>query len=236
MGNTNNISAAVIDYGLGNLFSIKQACNHVGMNAVITSNKNEITAADIIFLPGVGAFGHAMKSLNRLNLNGLLYDLAMEGKPFIGICLGMQLLMSESEEFGRHKGLGIIDGTVVRFSEPKGEKGVLKVPQVGWNKIYRFRPDGNMSKDPWSESPLNDIDDGEFMYFVHSYYVKPDNPSVITSMSDYGDIMFCSSFCYRNIFASQFHPERSGLQGLHIYRNILKWILSISKNQGDEVG
>jgi len=222
MGETKNISAAIIDYGLGNLFSIKQACKHVGINAVITSNKKEIIAADVIFLPGVGAFANAMNSLQRLNLDGLLYDLAMRGKPFIGICLGMQLLMSESEEFGRHQGLGIIDGTVVRFNEPKSEKGILKVPQVGWNKIFRFHSDEKTSTDTWSESPLTGIDDGEFMYFVHSYYVKPDNPSVITSISYYGDIMFCSSLRYHNIFASQFHPERSGLPGLHIYRNIFR--------------
>ena len=214
-----SVSAAIVDYGLGNLYSVQQACRYVGMDAKITSNPLDFITADLIILPGVGAYGDAMDALKRLNLVEILREIASSGKWLVGICLGMQLLMSESHEFGVHKGLDIIPGRVI--SLPKQEDmsivdGVprsIKVPQVGWNQIWR----GDTS---WDASPLSGITDGEYMYFVHSYYVEPEQKRVVTSTTKFGQIEFCSSLKYNNIFACQFHPERSSIQGLKIYANL----------------
>jgi imidazole glycerol-phosphate synthase subunit HisH len=120
--------------------------------------------------------------------------------------------MTESYEFGQHRGLGFIEGPVIRFNNPIGPTGPLKVPQISWNQIY--------NKGEWSSTPVESLRDGEYMYFVHSFYAKPVDPGVVLSVTRYGNIEFCSSLKYRNIFAAQFHPERSGQQGLQIYRNI----------------
>jgi glutamine amidotransferase len=238
MSEEKKIEAAIVDYGLGNLFSVKHACEHVDMEAVITSSQDEILRADLVILPGVGAFGDAMLALKQLDLIQCLREIAASEKPLIGICLGMQLLMSESFEFGHHRGLGVIEGPVVKFKDPVGILGKLKVPQVGWNRIYgetgqpSLETPKNKSQNHWSDSPLQGLPEGEFMYFVHSYYAKPGNPEVILSISHYGDIEFCSSLRYRNIFASQFHPERSGPQGLQIYRNMAR--LCLGKNGSEE--
>ncbi|HKC64013.1 MAG TPA: imidazole glycerol phosphate synthase subunit HisH, partial [Pyrinomonadaceae bacterium] len=208
------------DYGMGNLFSVSQACRHVGLDQIITSSRDEIQNADAVILPGIGAFGDAMATLARLDLIEVLRDVAASGKPLIGICLGLQLLMTESFEFGRHKGLGIIEGQVVRFDNPVEDSRRLKVPQVGWNRIYQADYNGNGKDSAWNDSPLAEVADGEFMYFVHSYIVQPENRNVVLSLSRYGQIEFCSSINARNIFACQFHPERSGQEGLKIYRNM----------------
>lgn len=215
---------AIVDYGLGNLFSIQQACHYAGMEAVITASPPEILSSSAVILPGMGAFGDAMDALHRLDLVEPLRDVAASEKPLIGICLGLQLLMSESYEFGCHKGLGIIEGPVVRFDNPVGAKGQLKVPQVGWTRITR--PAKGDDAVPWSDSPLEGLRDGEFMYFVHSFYVQPLKPEHVLSMSRYGQIEFCSSLQYHNIFACQFHPERSGPHGLRIYQNIASLVRS----------
>lgn len=207
------IRVAIVDYGLGNLFSVKHACEHVGMQGIITSANSEILAADAVILPGVGAFGAAMESLKKLDLISVLRDVALSDKPFFGICLGMQLLMTESYEFGFHKGLGIIKGSVVRLDKPTGPSGKLKVPQVGWNRIIK-------GLSAWSASPLAGLADGAYMYFVHSFYVKPEDPQLLMATTRYGDIEFCSALKQGHTFAMQFHPERSGAHGLRIYRNI----------------
>ena len=238
MSERNQVRAAIVDYGLGNLFSVKHACEHADMHAVITSSKDEILHTDVVILPGVGAFGNAMSALKRLDLIDPLKEIVSSGKPLIGICLGMQLLMTESFEFGRHSGLGVIEGPVVKFEDAVGPVGMLKVPQVGWNHIYRKignRSPGDMrntTQDSWSKSALQGLSDGEFMYFVHSYYAKPEDPEVVFSISHYGNIEFCSSLRSGNIFAAQFHPERSGPQGLHIYRNVAR--LCQEKNDTEE--
>ena len=128
---------AIIDFGLGNLFSVKQACEYAGLQAHITSARKDIQSADAVILPGVGAFGDAMATLRKLDLVELLRDMAASDTPLVGICLGVQLLMTESYEFGCHQGLGIISGPVVRFDNPREDGKILKVPQVGWNRIYR---------------------------------------------------------------------------------------------------
>lgn len=222
MNGPQNNKVAIVDYGLGNLFSVKHACEHVGLTAVVTADVPEIMSADAVILPGVGAFGDAMQALKQLDLVHPLRDIARSRKPLVGICLGMQLLMTESDEFGRHQGLGIIDGAVRRL-EPGG---TLKVPQVGWNRI--FKPEGD--RIDWSDTPLAGVPEGLFVYFVHSFYIIPEDAGVVLSVSSYGDITFCSSLKRANIFACQFHPERSGTGGLSIYRNIAA---QIRKTQND---
>lgn len=214
---------AIVDYGLGNLFSIGQACKHEGMEVAITGDVNEMLAADAVLLPGVGAFANAMAALEKHDLVRPLKDMAGEGKPLIGICLGLQLLMSESHEFGTHQGLDLIKGTVERLPadvkvDESSSKTRLKVPQVEWNRIRR--PSGVS----WEESFLDGINDGDYMYFVHSYSVVPKDPKVIFSLSNFGDYQFCSSVRQGNIFACQFHPERSASHGLRIYRNIARML------------
>lgn len=221
-----SIKVAIIDYGLGNLFSVKNACEHVGMHGFVTSTKQEILAADAVILPGIGAFGDAMQSLKRLDLIAPLREIAAASKPLIGICLGMQLFMTESYEFGQHQGLGLIEGPVVRFDNPVNSSGKLKVPQIGWNRIYKSHQANSLSitEEQWINSPLMGLPAGEFMYFVHSFYVKPEDSQVVLSVSHYRQIEFCSSLRRGNIFATQFHPERSGPQGLQIYRNMIAFI------------
>ena len=206
---------AIIDYGVGNLFSIKQACAASGMTGVITDSPSDIDVADAVILPGVGAFGSAMSSLTSSNLVPAIKKAAGSGKPLLGICLGMQLLMERSHEFGLSKGLGIVKGEVVKFNTPKDRNGrVLKVPHVGWNTMKRE------SGRDWDKTLLGALPDETYMYFVHSYYCVPDNPGVVLSTTGYGRTWFCSSFQVDNIFGCQFHPEKSGLNGLKIYQRL----------------
>jgi len=212
---------SILDYGMGNLFSIKQACEHVGMKPIITSDRSVICASDALILPGVGAFRDAMDCLHSMDLIVPLLDFVASGKPVMGICLGLQLLLSESEEFGIHKGLGIIKGHVIRFPI-RDEKGRMnKVPHVGWNRIYM---NNNTDRKGWEKTPLTAVNDGEFMYFVHSYYVQPDENHVILSMTEYGGVEYCSSLLYKNVFGVQFHPEKSSLEGMKIYRDWAKFL------------
>jgi len=203
---------AIIDYALGNLYSIKHACERVGLESVITSSRNEIMQADGVLLPGMGAFGEAMQTLHKLDLVTVLRDYAAAGRLLIGICLGIQLLFSESSEFGSHKGLGIIEGQVVPLDKPLEGDRKLKVPQVGWNQLHATRP--------WDHTLLEGVPDNEYMYFVHSFVPQPQDSSVILATTTYGGIEFCSSIQYKNIFACIFHPERSGVSGIQMYRNL----------------
>lgn len=203
-------SVAIVDFGLGNLYSVKRTCEYVGLRASITSDRSEIERADGIILPGVGAFGDAMAALKRNDLVGLLRDAAAANRPLMGICLGVQLLMTQSEEFGNHEGLDIFKGSVVRFRDPCEGNRNLKIPHVGWSQISPAQQD-------WKDSPLQDVTPGEFMYFVHSFCVQPAEQNAILSLTRYGQIVFCSSIQRGNLFACQFHPERSGVEGLKIY-------------------
>lgn len=215
------IKVAVVDYGLGNLFSIRQACGHAGMEVRITGEAAEIAAADAVLLPGVGAFADAMQALNERGLASPIQDLAADGKPLIGICLGLQLVMGESHEFGTHPGLGLIAGSVERLpdSSINGKTGrTLKVPQVGWRRLNR--PDGV----DWQGGVYDRLGDGAYMYFVHSYYVKPDDPAHVLSTVGFGEAEVCSSVLTGNIYACQFHPERSGSQGLLVYDNMARML------------
>ena len=205
----------IIDYQLGNLFSVKQACDTVGMNAEISSIKEDLLLADALILPGVGAFIEAISNLNKLGLIEIIKSKVLSGTPLFGICLGQQLLFTESEEFGAGNGLDLIPGIIKRFPE-NFENRKIKVPHIAWNTILK-------SNQSWENSPLNSLEENEFMYFIHSYYVNPSDLSCILTYTNYDGIEFCSSIQHNNIFATQFHPEKSAEKGILIYKN---WALT----------
>jgi glutamine amidotransferase len=206
----------IIDYHMGNMFSVQHACRHVGLNCIITSDRHELEDADAAILPGVGAFGDAMENLRHLDLISTIKDFIACGKPFFGVCLGLQLLFTTSEEFGIHEGLDIIPGNIVKFRYGDSEGNKIKVPHMGWNRIFKPAKEGS---NPWDASPLRGIRQGAYMYFVHSYYVVPDSHDVVVSITDYEGVRYCSSILYKNVFATQYHPEKSAGEGIKIYEN-----------------
>jgi len=216
------MDVAIIDYKMSNLFSVQAACNKVGLSSIITSDADQIKNAKVAILPGVGAFGKAMKYLVDTKVDQAIIKFVDSGKPFVGICLGLQLLFESSEEFGSFKGLGLIKGRVKKFQLHSDELMKYPVPQIGWNKIYN----NDVS---WENTLLCENKINDFMYFVHSYYVVPDQESIILSKTTYGKYEYCSSIQQKNIFACQFHPEKSGVIGLSIYKNILSKINNIIK-------
>lgn len=219
MNISNNGYVAVIDYDIGNLLSVKRMCEQVGLHPVVTSDKQTILRSNAVLLPGVGAFGDAMQNLTRLDLISPLKDFIASGRPFMGICLGMQLLLSESTEFGHHKGLDVIKGSVIRFGSASEQPRKIKVPQVGWNRI--LVPSGK-HEGFWNGTVLNGVASGEYMYFVHSYYVVPEDKNAVFTTTAYEDITYCSAVRCSNVIGFQFHPEKSGEQGIMIYRNFKK--------------
>ncbi len=198
---------AVIDYGLGNLRSVSKALELAGADVIVTSKPEEIIKAKGVVFPGVGAFNKGMENLKEKGLIDAVYGVIREGTPFLGICLGLQLLFTESEEHGRVPGLGIIKGRVRRF------EGNMKVPHMGWNEV-KFKIQNPKSK------IFEGIPDGEYFYFVHSYFVQPEDKGVITSFTEYGG-EFVSSVQEDNIYALQFHPEKSGTLGLKVLKNFV---------------
>jgi imidazole glycerol-phosphate synthase subunit HisH len=205
---------AIIDYGMGNLRSVQKAIEKVGHQAVVTSDAAQVAAADKVILPGVGAFEDAAAELRRLDLVKPVLQAIDSGKPFLGICLGLQLLFDVSYENGRHEGLGVLGGECVRFDLPKG----LAVPHMGWNQLDIRRP----------APVLNGVSEGAYVYFVHSYYVVPKDADVIATETDYGG-PFCSMVWRDNIFATQFHPEKSQAEGLKILKNFAELPLAVSR-------
>ncbi len=195
---------AIIDYGMGNLRSVQKAFEKVGHAAVVTSDPAVVAKAAKVVLPGVGAFEDAVHELKVRNLVRPVLAAIESGKPFLGICLGLQLLFDVGYENGRHEGLGVLRGEVVRFDLPEG----YSVPHMGWNQLEIAH----------CAPVLKDIDPGTYVYFVHSYYVVPQDAGVIATTTDYGG-PFCSMVWRDNVFASQFHPEKSQSQGLKILRN-----------------
>jgi glutamine amidotransferase len=211
MSKDKNFKVVIIDYELGNLFSVNQALEKIGLSTSISKNPAEIEEADALILPGVGAFGDAMNNLNKLKLVDPIRNFIDSGKPFLGICLGLQLLFTQSEEFGTQNGLDIIKGVVRKFNS-KDDAIQLKVPQISWNKVLFTN---QILKD---NSPLFNIKNEEYFYFVHSFYVIPEEDVTLTE-TEYGGIIYTSSIIKNNIFACQFHPEKSGKEGLKIYQN-----------------
>ncbi|REK05467.1 MAG: imidazole glycerol phosphate synthase subunit HisH [Planctomycetota bacterium] len=195
---------AIIDYQMGNLRSVQKGFEKVGHQAVVTSDPGELIEAEKVVLPGVGAFEDAMAELRRRELVEPIRTLIDSGKPFLGICLGLQLLFDVGYEDGKHEGLGILRGEVVRFDVPHG----YKVPHMGWNQLRIRRP-----------APiLAGLEDGVHCYFVHSYHVVPADPEVIATETDY-PTPFCSMIWRDNLYATQFHPEKSQRDGLQILKN-----------------
>jgi len=198
---------AVVDYGMGNLRSVSKALEHVGADVLVTDRPEKLREAGGIVLPGVGAFRDAVRNLKEKGLWEAIIEEIENGKPFLGICLGLQLLFEKSYEFGKTEGFGFIEGEVVRFDLPQE----FKIPHMGWNQIYKRK-----------ESRLFEgIRDGEFFYFVHSYYVKPVSEEVVLTETDYG-ICFVSSIEKENVFAVQFHPEKSQKAGLKLLSNFTR--------------
>lgn len=216
---------AIIDFQMGNLFSVFHACQHVGLEPSITSSASEIMCADGVILPGVGAFGDAAANIKQLGLDVVIKDYLASGRPFMGICLGLQILFSESEEFGSFKGLDIIKGCVRKFPRWTRDVCQIKVPHIGWNKILPY------NAEIWNNTPLQGIESGEYMYFVHSFYVQPEDKSISLSVTNYEGIEYCSGILKDNLFACQFHPEKSAQAGLQIYRN---WSGIIRKSKKGE--
>ena len=206
----------IVDFGMGNLFSVRQACSLCGLHAELADSPAEVQEADAVILPGVGAFADAMSTLKDKGLDVAIQRFVATGRPLLGICLGMQLLMDRSHEFGVHNGLGIIPGDVRKIPEGTG----VKVPQVGWNRVVKAIHHGGA--DAWEGSLLSGLPDGFFMYFVHSYHVVPVKRSVVLADTEYGTLCFCSALRAGNIHAFQGHPEKSGPLGLKIYQNFAK--------------
>ena len=199
---------AVVDYGMGNLRSVQKALEVVGARAVVTHDSGVILKADSVVLPGVGAFKDCMANLEHLKLIEPIRKFIDSGKPFLGICLGLQVLFEESEEYGPVSGLGILPGKVVRFPSGNSETDggpPIKIPHMGWNQIEVKK------KDPLFET----MDTEPYFYFVHSYYVVPDDPSMVATVTRYG-LEFASGIQYKNIYAFQFHPEKSQTLGLSL--------------------
>ncbi len=199
----------IIDYGMGNLRNVQKGFEKIGWEAKLTRSKREIGSASAIVLPGVGAFKDCMDNLERYGLIESVLRSLEKGKPYLGICLGLQILFSESEEFGACKGLDVIKGRVVKF-RPDPEH---KVPHMGWNTIEKIR----------EVRPLTEVENGDFFYFVHSYYVVPEEKQWTATVTSYGK-PFVSSIWKENLFATQFHPEKSQKKGLKILHNFVKSI------------
>lgn len=206
------MKVAVIDYGIGNVKSMCNALAHVGIEAELTNSRDSILMADAAILPGVGAFAHGMQNLNELNLIPIIEEYVGTGKLFIGICLGMQLLLDESEEFGANKGLGLINGKVIKLPIVQGS--IEKLPHVNWSEINSPNPLR------WANTLLEDIPVNTNMYFVHSFVAAPTNQSDILATCNYGGGDFCSALQRNNVYGFQFHPEKSGESGLKILNKI----------------
>ncbi len=201
---------AVIDYGVGNLFSLLSSLNYVGLDTKLTNNIEEIKNAKGIILPGVGAFRDAIGNLEKYGLKETLINEAKNGKPFLGICLGMQMLFEKSYEYGEYEGLGLINGTVEEIKKYIPENSDLKIPHMGWNSLIineRFKDD----------KILKDVDNNEYVYYVHSYFAKTDTKNIVT-YSEYGT-KIPGIVKNENVYGMQFHPEKSGDTGLKLLKN-----------------
>lgn len=206
------MTVAIIDISLNNLNSVSAACDYFDLKTILTDDPKKILNSDAIILPGVGSYGTAMKNLKKKGTDQAIKEFYKSGKYIFGICLGMQLLFEKSEEFGKNKGLSLIEGDVIKFN--KNNKSPY-IPYIGWNLIKLTK-----NKSIILDTSLN----LKFMYFVHSFYCKPLNKKIISATTQYGELDYCSAISYQNIEAFQFHPEKSGKNGLNIYNKIKKMI------------
>lgn len=195
---------AIIDYGAGNIQSVYKALKYVGCDCIVTNDKNEIMKADGAILPGVGSFGNSMDNMNKNGITETVREFIKTKKPFLGICLGLQLLFPESEESPGVKGIDIFKGTVTKIPDGEG----LKIPHMGWNSIKLLKKDGI----------FKGIKDNSYVYFVHSYYLNAENKDIVAAQTEYG-VTIDAAVSYENVTATQFHPEKSGEVGLQMLRN-----------------
>ena len=206
---------AIIDYDAGNIKSVEKALLFLGENAVITRDREELLSADRVILPGVGSFGDAMEKLHSYELTEVIHEIVHKGTPFLGICLGLQLLFERSDECDGVQGLGLLPGEILRIPDAPG----LKIPHIGWNSL-KFPNKGRL---------FEGIQEDAYVYFVHSYYLKAADEGIVTATTEYGTLIH-ASVEKDNIYACQFHPEKSSEVGLHILKNFI----GISKKQGTE--
>ena len=195
---------AIIDYGAGNIQSVYKALKYVGCDCIFTNDKDEIMKADGAILPGVGSFGNSMDNMNENRITETVREFIKTKKPFLGICLGLQLLFPESEESPGVKGIDIFKGTVTKIPDGEG----LKIPHMGWNSIKLLKKDGI----------FKGIKDNSYVYFVHSYYLNAENKDIVAAQTEYG-VTIDAAVSYENVTATQFHPEKSGEVGLQMLRN-----------------
>lgn len=205
-------SVAVVDFGMGNLFSVMNVCQRAGLSAAIVSTPRELAAADAVILPGVGGFPEAMRVLQENGLVAALQETVAQGKILVGICLGHQLLFDESDEVHPTKGLGLIPGRVVRL--PQDPQKNTKIPHIGWKQIVPRRAAS------WEGTLLENVAAGQHMYYVHSYYARPESDTDVIATSTYDGTTFCAAARHGNVHGFQFHPERSGEEGIALYLNL----------------
>jgi len=206
------MSLAILDYDIGNVRSISEAFKKHSAEVFLTRNKFDILKSDGLVIPGVGSFSHGMKNLSNYGLIEIIKEFSELNKPVLGICLGMQLLFDESYEYGKTQGLSLIEGRVIKL--PTKDSQNEKLPHVSWNEIY-------INEISWNNTILSNLDDGSEMYFVHSYVAEPKDISHILSFTEYSKNKFCSSVKKGNIYGCQFHPEKSGTNGLRLIQNFI---------------
>jgi imidazole glycerol-phosphate synthase subunit HisH len=206
----------VVDYGLGNLLSVRRGLEHCGATVAVTDDPDTILTAPRVVLPGVGAFAHGMDELRNQELDGVIREVVARGNLLLGICLGMQMLLNESEEFGVTEGLGLIPGKVVRVPSNTVEGHSQKIPHIGWNNLV-FPEE----QECWADGLLKEINAGEAAYFVHSFMAVPENPSHRIANCLYGGISVPAIIGRENVYGCQFHPEKSGEVGLNVLRGFL---------------
>jgi len=207
----------IVDYGVGNISSVSRAIEHFGAEALLTSNPEEVMRATCLVLPGVGAFSNGMQGLRERGLIDPLRAYAASGRPLLGICLGMQMLLTASEEFGEHEGLGLIPGRVLPVAAKNGQDISLKVPHIGWSglKMPPLRP-------TWDGTILEEVSVGSSVYFVHSFMVVPTHEEHRLADTMYGDCRISAAIQMGNVTGCQFHPEKSAAVGLHVIKNFLE--------------
>ena len=214
---TNN-EVTVVDHGLCNMFNITCALEEAGARVVIARDASEVTQASRLILPGVGAFEPAMRTIREMGFQEAILTHATSGKPLLGICLGMQLLMTDSQENGRHKGLGLIGGSALKFPTSAQNQSACKIPQIAWNTLH------NNSTDTlaWNDPLLTGVPECAPVYFVHSYYVVTDAPQDTVAYAEYAGVRYSAVVRRANVWGAQFHPERSAKHGLKMLANFVE--------------
>ncbi|MCX5811388.1 MAG: imidazole glycerol phosphate synthase subunit HisH [Proteobacteria bacterium] len=210
-------NVVVVDYGMGNLLSVHRAFEYCGARVVITSSPNQVERAEYLVLPGVGAFADGIRELHSRGLVEAIRKFTKTGRPFLGICLGMQMMMETSEEFGIYEGLALIPGRVIMIPKAGSDGIPHKIPHIGWNGLLLPK-----NREDWNNTVFQDLSIGESVYFVHSFSVIPTNPINDLADCDYNGLCICASIQSGNVYGCQFHPEKSGIVGLKIIKNFLK--------------